>query len=202
MATQLFINEMKIKPENIINVDQIPRYFESEASRTITTKGAKKVCIRKGSSSRKRFTLTLGITAQGELLKPHCLFSKLKNKPKVEAGCAVAVNSSGMFNEAIVRSYIDEIILSRPETALEQEKVLLLLDSYGSHIKVANSLDYEAKGVFIRIIPANLTSYLQPLDVVVNRSFQAHYSRMYDEYIQMAINDEDLQTRLGNPKVM
>jgi transposase-like protein len=80
---QTLIDEHRIEPCNIINMDQVPRYFETETNATIAPRGAREVLLRKGGSSHKRFTATFAITGAGEFLKPHLLFSKLKNKPKL-----------------------------------------------------------------------------------------------------------------------
>jgi Tc5 transposase DNA-binding domain/CENP-B N-terminal DNA-binding domain len=89
------IEAKKIKDKNILNMDQVPRYFESEAKSTITTKGSKNVLMRKAGSSHKRFTATFTIAKDGKMLKPHLLFSNLKKLPKVNNKTMVAVNQTG-----------------------------------------------------------------------------------------------------------
>lgn len=93
---QQLIAEHSIKPRNIINMDQVPRYFETEPKSMITTRGSREVLLRKGGSSHKRFTATFTITAEGKFLQPHVLFSKLKNKPACPPGILVDVNQTGM----------------------------------------------------------------------------------------------------------
>jgi hypothetical protein len=55
--------------------------------------------------------------------------------------------------------------------------------------------------VFVAIIPPNITSILQPMDVAINRSYQAYYHTCFDGYIAQALEDTCLQRKAGNPKV-
>ncbi|KAG2787756.1 hypothetical protein PC116_g9543 [Phytophthora cactorum] len=82
----------QIQPWNIVNMDQVPRYLETEPKTTIATRGSREVILRKGGTSHKRFTATFSITADGTMLQPHLLFSKLKNRPTVPDGLIVDVN--------------------------------------------------------------------------------------------------------------
>lgn len=198
---QNLIDQYRIKKENIINMDQVPRYFESEQKHTITKKGSKEVLMRKGGSNHKRFTVTFAITGDGTILKPHFLFAKLQNKPQVPEGVIVDVNKTGMWNAEILKGFVKSNLLSRRQTLFSREPVLLIIDSYDCHIKLANSKELEKSRIYIVIVPPNLTNILQPLDVAVNRSFQAYYSSKYDEYIAKALDDTALQTKQGNPKV-
>ncbi|EEY58481.1 uncharacterized protein PITG_01151 [Phytophthora infestans T30-4] len=55
---QRLIAKHGIKTKNIINMDQVPRYFETEPKSAITTCGSRALLLRKGGSSYKRFTAT------------------------------------------------------------------------------------------------------------------------------------------------
>ncbi|POM76574.1 Hypothetical protein PHPALM_6173 [Phytophthora palmivora] len=70
-----------VKLHNIINIDQVPRYFETEPKTTTTTRGSREVLLRKSVTSRKQFTSTFAITASGQMLTLQYLFSMLKNIP-------------------------------------------------------------------------------------------------------------------------
>ncbi len=105
-----------------------------------------------------------------------------------------------MWNDDILRQFTKDVEMARMETAFLRELVLYIIDSYGVHIKLAESklLEYN---IFIIIIPPNLTNILQPLDVAINRGFQTFYTTCYDEHIGKALDYPDLQSRAGNPKV-
>ena len=197
------IKKHNVSPINIINLDQVPRYFEHEPTSTLIKKGSRDVFLRKASTSHRRFTYTPSINANGDFENNHLLFSKLKNKPTVADGFSVSVNVSGMWNEEILKHYYTDVILKRPRTSLLKQSVILIMDSYPVHEKVAKEIKqkYEDKyNIFIRLIPACMTGLLQPLDVAVNRSFQTFYNREYDAYMTKAFSDKNLQTKAGNIK--
>lgn len=160
-----------------------------------------KVLLKKGGTSHKRFTVTFAITGDGKLLKSHLLFSGLKNKPTVNKDVLVEVNKTGMWNDDILLQFVKDAVISRMETSFLREPILLIIDSYGVHIKLAESKNLEKFNIFTVIVPPNLTNILQPLDVAVNRSFQSFYQTCYDKYIGHALEDPALQTRAGNPRV-
>ncbi|KAE9236134.1 hypothetical protein PF004_g8940 [Phytophthora fragariae] len=166
-------------------MDQVLRYFETEPKSTITTRGSREVLLRKGGSSHKRFTATFAITGEGIFLKPHLLFSKLKNKPKCPPGVLVDVNHTGMWNDDLLLAHAEIVLCARKETQLYREP----------------SKRLERYNIFVALVPPILTILLQPLDVAVNRSYQEYYRSKYDEYISKALREPLLQTKAGNPKV-
>lgn len=112
----------------------------------------------------------------------------------------LSLNTTGMWSSQILDDYMKEIILKHPSNSLLREPVLLLIDSDGPHVKLANSKKYEKLNVFIKLIPPGFTPLLQPLDVAVNKYFQTTYNDMYNNYISDAISDKVLQTKSGKPK--
>lgn len=93
-----------IETRNILNhVDQVPRYFQDEHKTTITTKGLRKVIIRRAAENHRRFTATFTIATSGDILKPHCLFSKLKKIPQVNPNVMAAINGTGMWSQDVFK---------------------------------------------------------------------------------------------------
>lgn len=200
---QKLIREKKIQPARIVNLDQVPRYCELNNGSTITTKGTRDVHLKKTSTAHKRFTWTPVVNAGGDVVLCHLLFSKLKNKPKVHEKCVVDVNGTGMFSTEIIETFIENL-LPKVQSPF-REPCLIILDSYGAHLKYLNTDDrltkYERRNVFFKVIPPKLTGLLQPLDVCLNRSFQKSFDDAYTEFLEKAMKDGTNLTPQGNYKM-
>ena len=77
-----------------------------------------------------------------------------------------------MWSIDILKSYMSNLIIKRPQTNLFRQPFLLIIDSYGPHIKLADTRHYEKYNIFIEIIQPKMTCLLQPLDLVVKKMFQ------------------------------
>jgi hypothetical protein len=187
----------KRSKKNILNFDQVPRYFEHTSKRTLAKKRSRDVKLRKASTSHKRFTFTPLINADGDIEAIYCLFSNLKNVPQnCNSNVMVRVNKTGMWGEEHVKDFIKTKILARPATSFHREPVLVIIDSDGPHLKVDKT--YERYNVHIVFVPELMTGLLQMLDVSFNRPFQVLYGGKVDEYLQRAIDDPHYRTAQGN----
>lgn len=196
--TQTLILDKKITRNRIYNFDQVPRYIELNTGSTITKKGTKNVTLKKANTSHKKFTFTPMISASGEFTSLHLLFSNLKNKPKVNEKCQVNVNKSGMWNMETLNTFFDKTKIQSPF----REACLIILDSYGSHLKYLQENEelFNKKNIYFAVIPPSLTGLLQPLDVAINRSFQQYFNDLYTEYLENALESLDDRTKAGNVK--
>ena len=165
-------------------------------------KGTKEVKIRKASTGHKRFTFTPVISADGTVAFQHVLFSKLKNRPSIgSSNVIVDVNGTGMWNHNIVEDFLRNHLAKQKETAFCKQPVHLILDSYGSCLKVDAGKWKNLYNIHIIFIPKNMTNILQPLDVVLNRSFQQFYDKQYNGYLDTALEDRTLRTTNRNIKI-
>ena len=155
---QALIKSENIQKNNIINFDQVPRYFELNINSTIIKKGTREVRLRKASSSHRRFTFTPFISASGKFIGRHFLFSKLKKIPPVANGCVADVNQTGMWSENTIKAAINNFIVHRNESLFNQP-TLIILDSYGAHLKFVenNRGIYAKKNIHFKFIPPCLT---------------------------------------------
>lgn len=166
------IERYDIKRDFVLNFDQVPRYYEQDKSTTIARSGDREILLGRSSTSHKRFTWTPFVTASGKFALKHVLFSKLKNVPKHHASIRVDVNNTGMFSTEILKKTVDEAIQKVRGVLQMNEHILMILDSYGVHVKFEREQKaaYEAKKVHFVLVPPRLTGLNQPLDVVLNRS--------------------------------
>jgi hypothetical protein len=197
---QEIIDKHNIQRANIFNFDQVPRYFDMESSHTYSTKGSKDVQVRE--SSHKRFTFTPVISASGEFVLAHLMFSKLVKVPQVSEGCIADVNKTGMWSTPMVKKFIDDQLIPKIRSRTD-EPCLIIFDSYPAHLKFLNECilqRYEDEKIFFKVIPPCMTPILQPLDVAVNRSFQQKFNDSYIEYLRAATCNPLMQTKRGNIK--
>jgi hypothetical protein len=165
---------IEFNPEMIFNMDETPVYIDMLSSTTISFKGEKNVEANGTGNGKTRFSVVLGISASGKMLKSLIILKGLKNVPKckVPANIILTVSKGGSMNEPLMKEWISKCFRNRG-AFLATTKSLLFMDQYDSHKKESVLSEFEKLNTMIKFIPAKTTDYFQPLDVGVNSPFKA-----------------------------
>ncbi|CAJ0590592.1 unnamed protein product [Cylicocyclus nassatus] len=191
-------NTMNVNPANLGNFDEVPVPYDVAGNRTVEITGKDDVAITTTGHEKKNLTVVLAVTADGNKLKPMLIFKRL-TMPKVRfpEGVVIKVNQKGWMTEAIMKDWIRECWLTRPNAAQEPSRSMLIFDSARSHLSDEVKTEIESVSK-IAVIPGGLTKFLQPLDVAVNKPFKDNLRKHWDAW--MADSNQMELTRGGRRK--
>lgn len=156
-----------IGPEDIINMIEVPVTFDlplvGESSITVNTTGYEKT----------HFTCVLSCTASGKKLPPMVIFKRTTIPEEIfPKEIVVKVNEKGRMLESQVKEWLNECYSTRPGGLFFRIKALLVMDSSRTHTTPSGKAAIKTSSV-PAVAPGGTTKYLQPLDMSVNRAFNA-----------------------------
>jgi transposase-like protein len=173
---------------DVIAMDETAVYLGNKQSMTIEKKGKKKVIIPSTGYESMRYTCALAIDRRGEKLPPTLIAKGKDDKfPEVHSGVQVIFSKKAWMNEGAVRKWLTlnvPVRLRNLRGSAKTRDALLVWDAAPSH-RAANvqwGMD-RTRHIKQAMIPAGTTSYLQSLDVCINRPFKHHLRQSIDEYL-------------------
>ena len=194
------------QPEEILNMDETPMYFDQLNDKTIDEYGAKFEVSHTGSD-KTRFTFVdvtvVTITASGVVRPGYIIWNGLQKPPAIfkkqcPLNLVMHASDSGTMDQFIMADYIQRIILPYVNS-IQKTKTLLLMDEARSHYTPEVKKYLDQNGVQPIYIPGGYTSCCQPLDVSANGPIKAHYGDRFEKW--MANKDEaEFQPNSGNRK--
>ena len=134
-----FLNEVRVlrvrhgySPDMIINKDETPMYFDMVPEKTISKKGKKEVHVRSSGAEKRKLTVTLTCTGDGEMIPALAIFKgKRKLKFKSPDDVHVTVQAKGWMDADVMLQWFKAVIL--PYVKAKKERGLLLIDSFSAH---------------------------------------------------------------------
>lgn len=152
-------------------MDETPVQFDMLSNYTVDLRGTKTVTVKSTGHEKSRFTVVLSCLANGVKLKPMVIFKrKLMPKIKFPPGIIVHVQENGWMDENGVKKWLNEVWDKRPQNFNNWS--LLVWDMFRSHLTDSVKSELKDKRTNQAVIPAGLTSMLQPLDVSLNKPFK------------------------------
>ena len=196
---EMIRKKFSISMKNIINIDEVPVWFDCTTGRVIEKKGVKRASVRTNGRQKKRMTVILSICADGTMLKPLLIFHSL-GKPNVREKLIsqfkyvllLESNESAYSNNLIFLSYLKELF---PENNLEHK--LLIMDTSNTHgylksaYRIVGPIDDYLKSVncHIGIVPEHCTPMVQFLDTHINKPFKNSMKKKWDQHMTNNINN-------------
>lgn len=183
MHIKNIIEEKKLKPSQIINMDEVPLTFDCPPNRTVCKTGDKSVPIVTTGNERTSFTCVLACAANGEKLKPMIIF-KRKTQPKENFPKDVIIrcNEKGWMCETLMIDWLNEVWRKRSGSFFQPSGVLIF-DSMRAHLMESVKVEARRSSAFLSVIPGGLTKILQPLDLTVNCCFKKNVRKHWEQWM-------------------
>jgi hypothetical protein len=149
--------------EHIGNADQTPVYSDIPSNVIVNEKGAKTVLIRETGNEKARITVMLGVLTDGHKLSPYVILQRKRMpKEKLAAGLVFRCQQKG---------------------TLLNKCGMLVLDSFKGHLTLQVKEEMRKANTDLVVIPGEMTSQLQELDVVIKKPFKAHLRQHYNDWL-------------------
>lgn len=180
---------------NLGNMDEVPVSFDLPRHWTVDEKGKKDIAVTTTGFEKCGFTVVLAVTANGSKCPPLVIFKrKTVPKERFPIGIVVKANENGWMDESMMKQWIEECWIERPNPSSNPEKSLLILDSARAHLTETSRTAIKEHSK-IAVIPGGLTKLLQPLDISVNSSFKNHLRDKWEQW--MSDNNVHTYTKSG-----
>ena len=198
------INEHKIPSSMIINLDQIPSKFVPGCNKILAKKGCKSVPII-GSADKRMITAKFSITLTGEFLPIRLIYGDKTNKsiPAVSftSDFVISANKKHYGNEREALNMLENVIIPYVEKQRVSLNVdfdhpaLLIMNIFKSQMTCAVRELLNENHILLEKVPANLTYFLQPLDVpgspndYLKRFMKKKFALWYSDQVIRALDE-------------
>ena len=178
-------------PRFVLNMDQTnSKLGGNSPSHTINQRGACIINMRTGTDDSKRCTVTLTVSASGEMQTQMVVYQgtkhgriatcEIRDHPQ---GMKYAMQPKAWFDEATMLDWVDDVLKPYVATAPVGIIPILFLDSFKVHLLGSVADAIQGLGVELEIIPPGCTGLVQPIDVGINKPFKANMRKIYTEWL-------------------
>jgi hypothetical protein len=168
----------------VYNMDETPIYIDMMQSRTLSFTGEKNTEAYTTGNLKTKISVVIAISSEGTVLRGMAILKGLKKPPKchVPNNLFVATSESGNMDQNLMLQWIRACLNDNGPFEDRKEK-LLILDTYKSHYTDKVMESFRNSRIETVLIPPKTTSFLQPLDVLINSSFKAELKRKWQEWL-------------------
>ena len=196
------VYDHKIPKRLVFNLDQTPLNYISPGKYSFAPGGSKHVPI-KGVDDKRQITATFAVNAAGEFFPMQLIYQgKTKRclpKHSFPEGFNVTMTKNHWSNTEKAEEYFKVTLfpiikkIKQEEGLSSEQKSLMILDNFKGqdNDQVKNLL--QVNKCLSRVVPHNMTSWFQPLDVSVNKPSKSFMSRKFNDWLASEISAELLK---------
>ena len=155
------------------NADQTQLTLDIVTNSTVSDRGVKSIPIMSSGHDKDRFTVMLACLGDGTKLPPYVVFKRktLQKNLNFPKEVVVRCQAKGM-DEPLVQDWL-QTVWSKVG-GLSRRKSMLVWDSFRAHLSKPVLSTLRSINRECVVIPGDMTSMLQPLDVSINKPFKDH----------------------------
>ena len=175
-------------------MDQTPLWLSMHPTTTLNLCGQSTVNGRRTTDLGSCFTVSLGISANGDKLKPMCIFKGAPNGRIVTREFAenphcddvvLACQKTAWQDEQNMLQWIDKVLVPYLQEKAAGAPACILLDRFPAHWTNGIKTKIESLDLTPYKIPAGCTGLTQPIDVGVGKPFKDHVRQKWWEWLLM-----------------
>jgi hypothetical protein len=187
--------KFNIDLKNIVNIDEVPVWFDVDTLRVLDVKGKKHVAIKSNGRDRKKMTVILAVSASGFKFPPLLIFESLGRDYSIlheKFGQDVYFRTSDTrcSNEEIFLYYLDRLFDGVDHS-------LLIMDTSTTHgykqslMRVSDQFYdfFHSRRIHSGMIPEHCTPIVQPLDTHINKIFKSYLKKGWVKYMSKNVSN-------------
>lgn len=166
------------------NADEVKVFFEPGNPKVLCDASNRSVTIACGSHTKDGCTVLLTVTRDGKLLAPFVVFAgqnqmKVEHTSKTLYPAMVHFQKNAFMTGALWCQYLEFVSRALPRPTLA------VFDIFSGHITpdALELMQQKLKHFHYQLVPAHATPFVQPLDVLINRSWKAAFRRRMQQAI-------------------
>ena len=184
LAFKSFVDKIdfsKYNLSNMIAMDETAVFMGQGSKTTVEKKGSSSIYVASTGYESARVTCILAIRLDGTKIPPTIIVKGKKDKIERISGIYVLESEKAWCTQSVIRKWVDFVL---PTILRGSQRGLLVWDSASTH-RAKDMKNFLAERRIDQVmIPAGMTSYLQTLDLVINKPFKDHLRKEVNNYIE------------------
>jgi hypothetical protein len=180
-----------ITPDRIINMDETGCYFDVGINTTIEFTGSKTVRVA-STNNINTCTVFLAVTFSGIKLKPVVVFKGVgdgtvakrmnSSSSQIDARIIACCQKKAYCDEEIMAVWVEKSLAPFIESKSKQLH-LMMMDNFSPHQTKSVRDSISELGCLLTMLPPNMTSRVQVLDVGINKPFKDNMRWFYSKFL-------------------